>query len=92
MKAQGSGHIINISSEGAIGPGEGPYESSRPDGSAYGSGKAHLERFTQGLASEPLRAQHRGERALPEGSYRLRRVSAGSGATGHIPARARTAS
>ena len=52
MREQGGGHIINISSEGAIGPGEGPYESSRPDGSAYGSGKAHLERFTQGLASE----------------------------------------
>ena len=55
MKEQGSGHIINVSSEGAIGPGEGPYETSRPDGTAYGSGKAHLERFTQGLASELYR-------------------------------------
>ena len=52
MKEQSYGHIINISSVGAIGPGEGPYESARPDGTAYGSGKAHLERFTQGLASE----------------------------------------
>ena len=52
MKAREYGHIINISSVGAIGPGEGPYESSRPDGTAYGAGKAHLERFTQGLASE----------------------------------------
>ena len=52
MKARGFGHIINISSVGAIGPGEGPYESARPDGTAYGAGKAHLERFTQGLASE----------------------------------------
>ena len=52
MKAQNYGHILNISSIGAVGPGEGPYESSRPDGTAYGSGKAHMERFTQGLASE----------------------------------------
>ena len=52
MKEQNYGHIINISSVGAIGPGEGPYESARPDGTAYGSGKAHMERFTQGLASE----------------------------------------
>lgn len=52
MKEQQYGHIINISSVGAIGPGEGPYESARPDGTAYGAGKAHLERFTQGLASE----------------------------------------
>ncbi len=52
MKEQNYGHIINISSVGAVGPGEGPYESSRPDGTAYGSGKAHMERFTQGLASE----------------------------------------
>ena len=52
MKEQSYGHIINISSVGAIGPGEGPYESARPDGTSYGSGKAHMERFTQGLASE----------------------------------------
>ena len=52
MKERGWGHIVNISSVGAIGPGEGPYESARPDGVAYGAGKAHLERFTQGLASE----------------------------------------
>ena len=29
-----------------------PTNHARPDGTAYGSGKAHLERFTQGLASE----------------------------------------
>ena len=52
MKEREYGHIINISSVGAIGPGEGPYESARPDGTAYGAGKAHMERFTQGLASE----------------------------------------
>ncbi len=52
MKERGYGHVINISSIGAIGPGEGPYTTSRSDGVAYGASKAHLERFTQGLASE----------------------------------------
>ncbi len=52
MKEQGAGHIINISSVGAIGPGEGPYTNAGTGGIAYGSGKAHLERFTQGLAQE----------------------------------------
>jgi citronellol/citronellal dehydrogenase len=51
MRRQGHGHIINISSTGAIGPGPGPYKSAG-GGTAYGAGKAHLERFTQGLASE----------------------------------------
>ena len=46
------GHIINISSRGAIGPGPGPYEEARPGGAAYGATKAALERFSQGLASE----------------------------------------
>jgi NAD(P)-dependent dehydrogenase (short-subunit alcohol dehydrogenase family) len=58
MIAGGGGHIINISSRGAIGPGPGPYETSRPTGgAAYGATKAALERFTQGLASEVF--QHR---------------------------------
>jgi NAD(P)-dependent dehydrogenase (short-subunit alcohol dehydrogenase family) len=48
----GGGHIINISSRGAIGPGPGPYTEVRPGGTSYGSTKAALERFTQGLASE----------------------------------------
>lgn len=52
MRKQQHGHIINISSVGAIGPGEGPYDSSDGGGTAYGSGKAHLERFTQGMAQE----------------------------------------
>jgi NAD(P)-dependent dehydrogenase (short-subunit alcohol dehydrogenase family) len=53
IAAAGGGHIINISSRGAIGPGAGPYETFRPTGgAAYGSTKAALERFTQGLASE----------------------------------------
>jgi NAD(P)-dependent dehydrogenase (short-subunit alcohol dehydrogenase family) len=58
MIAGGGGHIINISSRGAIGPGPGPYDSARPTGgAAYGSTKAALERFSQGLASEVF--QHR---------------------------------
>jgi citronellol/citronellal dehydrogenase len=52
MRRGQGGHIINISSIGAIGPGEGPYDSVGGGGSAYGSGKAHLERFTQGMAEE----------------------------------------
>ena len=48
----GGGHIVNISSRGAIGPGAGPYTEARPGGAAYGATKAALERFTQGLASE----------------------------------------
>lgn len=55
MLNAGAGHIINISSGAAIGPGEGPYEG-RPaaggGGTTYGVSKAALERFTQGLASE----------------------------------------
>jgi NAD(P)-dependent dehydrogenase (short-subunit alcohol dehydrogenase family) len=49
------GSIVNISSGAAIGPGRGPYDKSRPTtagGTCYGSEKAALERFTQGLAQE----------------------------------------
>lgn len=52
MKSQGGGHILNLSSTGAIGPGAGPYETIGVGGTAYGAGKIHTERFTQGLASE----------------------------------------
>lgn len=52
LTAAGGGHIINISSRGAIGPGPGPYTETRPGGAAYGATKAALERFSQGLASE----------------------------------------
>lgn len=48
----GGGQIINISSRGAIGPGPGPYSEVRAGGAAYGTTKAALERFTQGLAAE----------------------------------------
>jgi NAD(P)-dependent dehydrogenase (short-subunit alcohol dehydrogenase family) len=52
LRAAGGGHIINISSRGAIGPGHGPYERPMPGGAAYGATKAAIERFTQGLAAE----------------------------------------
>jgi NAD(P)-dependent dehydrogenase (short-subunit alcohol dehydrogenase family) len=52
LVASGGGHIINISSRGAIGPGAGPYREVRAGGTVYGSTKAALERFSQGLAAE----------------------------------------
>ncbi len=52
MKAQGAGHIINISSTVSIGPGPGPYTTGDTGGTAYGAGKAYIERFSQGLAAE----------------------------------------
>jgi NAD(P)-dependent dehydrogenase (short-subunit alcohol dehydrogenase family) len=48
----GGGHIVNISSRGAIGPGPGPYTVVQQGGTSYGSTKAALERLSQGLASE----------------------------------------
>lgn len=55
MERAGGGHIVNISSRGAIGPGAGPYHEAPPGGTVYGSTKAALERFTQGLAAELFR-------------------------------------
>ena len=54
MRARGGGAIVNISSGVAIGPGRGPYARGGWDGMGvlYGSTKAALERFTQGLAAE----------------------------------------
>jgi NAD(P)-dependent dehydrogenase (short-subunit alcohol dehydrogenase family) len=49
------GAIINITSGAAIGPGPGPYPESGAgllNGTVYGTTKAALNRFTQGLASE----------------------------------------
>lgn len=47
-----SGAIVNLSSWIAIGPGRGPYHRSPRGGTPYGTQKAALERFTQGLAEE----------------------------------------
>ena len=50
-----SGHIVNISSGAAIGPGRGPYGPEAnwlTGGTCYGAEKAALERFSQGLAAE----------------------------------------
>ena len=47
-----SGAIVNVSSSAAIGPGRGPYRGSGGGGTMYGTTKAALERFSQGLAQE----------------------------------------
>jgi NAD(P)-dependent dehydrogenase (short-subunit alcohol dehydrogenase family) len=50
-----NGHIVNISSGAAIGPGRGPYGPEAnwlTGGTCYGAEKAALERFSQGLAAE----------------------------------------
>ena len=55
MVPRSSGSIVNISSGAAIGPGRGPYTGAirgTGGGTCYGSEKAALERFTQGLAAE----------------------------------------
>jgi NAD(P)-dependent dehydrogenase (short-subunit alcohol dehydrogenase family) len=53
MTARRAGAIVNISSGAAIGPGRGPYEDQAVRGGVmYGTTKAALERFTQGLAQE----------------------------------------
>jgi len=53
MKRQGWGHIINITAGGSEGgPGPGPYTTTGTRGTAYSASKAHLNRFTQGLAHE----------------------------------------
>jgi len=46
------GAIVNVSSGAAIGPGRGPYKTTGTGGTMYGSTKAALERFSQGLAEE----------------------------------------
>ena len=52
MREQGGGHIINISSEGAIGPGEGPYESSRPTAAPTAQARRISNASLRVLASE----------------------------------------
>ena len=57
LKAAGGGHIINISSSGAIPPGPGPYsDASAPGGDIfYGPQKSAIEHFsqTQGRMLQP---------------------------------------
>ena len=56
MIPRGSGSIVNIGSGSAVGPGRGPYPDAPASGTvAYGTTKAALERFTQGLALEVYR-------------------------------------
>lgn len=56
MVERKSGAIVNVSSSVAVGPGRGPYPTTSGRAGSfsttYGAGKAGLERFTQGLASE----------------------------------------
>lgn len=52
MIERGGGHIVNISSGASRGPGQGPYTTKARGGTPYGTVKAGLERFTQGLAHE----------------------------------------
>jgi citronellol/citronellal dehydrogenase len=54
MVPRGRGAIINVSSGAARGPGRGPYAHAPVlrGGVLYGTEKAALERFTQGLAEE----------------------------------------
>ncbi len=53
MIERGGGAIVNIGSGGATGPGRGPYPTVSEGRSVlYGTTKAALERFTQGLAEE----------------------------------------
>ncbi len=47
-----SGWIVNVSSGASRGPGQGPYTTKGRGGTPYGTVKAGLERFTQGLAHE----------------------------------------
>ncbi|WP_237727140.1 SDR family NAD(P)-dependent oxidoreductase [Rhodococcus jostii] len=53
MLPRGSGRIVNVTSESAIGPGRGPYaDGDRIGDTLYGANKVSVERFTQGLAEE----------------------------------------
>ena len=72
MREAGGGHIINISSRGAISPGPGPYDDSVRKGAdlLYGPIKAGLEHFSQQQAVE-LQDDHISVNVLsPDGGYR----------------------
>lgn len=55
MRESGGGHIINISSGVSKFPGPGPWPQESTGGLFYGTIKAGLERFTQGLAQQVAR-------------------------------------
>jgi NAD(P)-dependent dehydrogenase (short-subunit alcohol dehydrogenase family) len=58
MRAAGGGHIINVSSRGAIPLGPGPYneeQRSRRNDIFYGAEKIALEHFSQRQAASPSR-------------------------------------
>ena len=59
MRQQQHGHIINISSVGAIGPGEGPYDSADAGGTAYGSGKSPPGTVHPGNGPGSMGGRHR---------------------------------
>ena len=72
LRAAGGGHIINISSRGAIAVGPGPYDDSVRRGGdlLYGGIKAGLEHFSQHQAVE-LQADGIAVNVLsPDSSYR----------------------
>ena len=55
LRKAGGGHIINVSSRGALFPGTGPYDTSiqrRGDDMLYGPLKAGIEHLTQGQARD----------------------------------------
>ena len=55
LRKSGGGHIINLSSRGALFPGIGPYDTSierRGDDILYGPLKAGIEHLTQGQARD----------------------------------------
>lgn len=69
LRKAGGGHIINLSSRGALFPGPGPYDTSvrRGDDILYGPLKAGIEHLTQGQARD-LQDDHIAVNVLsPEG-------------------------
>jgi len=70
LRHAGGGHIINLSSRGAVFPGPGPYDTSiqrRGDDILYGPLKAGIEHLTQGQARD-LQVQNIAVNVLsPEG-------------------------
>jgi NAD(P)-dependent dehydrogenase (short-subunit alcohol dehydrogenase family) len=73
MRAAGGGHIVNISSRGAIPLGRGPYteeQQNRAGDVFYGSEKAALEHFSQRQAAMLQRDNISVNVLSPEGRVR----------------------